>query len=142
MTKLKEKFNLNKNERPLVIEPDIIHLFLALGETSCNAVAMAIIVQRIAHITAKTKNLDIMTQELLDIFPFMCGRSLKRNIHKLREYGIWKNRKYKPNSKMASYENIRISFKAVARLAKKVQEKQSQKELKAMCRKMNKEKEA
>ena len=129
-------------QRPLVIDPDIISLFLTLGETSCNAVAMSIIVQRIAHLATKTKKLDMTTQELLDMFPFMGSRSLKRNIYKLRKYGIWKNRKYKPNSKMASYENIRISFKAVARLAKKVQEKQSQKELKAMCRKMNKEKEA
>ncbi len=137
MTKLKEKFNLNKNERPLVIEPDIIHLFLALGETGCNAVAMAIIVQRIAHVAAKTKNLDMMTQELLDMFPFMCSRSLKRNIHKLRKYGIWKNRKYKPNSRMTSYTNVRISWPAVARLAGKVQRKQTQKELKAMCKKMS-----
>ena len=116
---------LNKDERPFVVEPDLIRLFLDLKETSCNSVAMSIIVQRIAHMAVKTKKLDMMTQELLDIFSFMGSRSLKRNIYKLRKYGIWKNRRYKPNSKMASYENIRISFKAVARLAKKVQKKQS-----------------
>ena len=129
---------LNKDERPFVVEPDLIRLFLDLKETSCNSVAMSIIIQKIAHVATKTKSLDMMTQELLDMFPFMCSRSLKRNIYKLRNYGIWKNRKYKPNNKMVSYKNIRISFKAIARLAEEVQRKQTQNELKAMCRKVNK----
>ena len=126
------------HNRPLTIDPDMIHFFLALGETSCNAVAMAIIVQRVAHVAVKTKSLNMMTQELLDMFPFMCDRSLKRNIHRLRVYGIWKNRKYKPNNKMASYTNIRISWPAIARLAKKVQKKQARNELKIVRQKINK----
>jgi hypothetical protein len=123
-----KKFKLNKNDRPLIVEPDMVHLFLALGETSCNAVAMAIIVQRVAHL-AKLKKLNLTTKELLDHFPFMCNRSLKRNIHKLRKYGIWKNKKYLPHTNMASYSNIRINWKSVARLARQIQDKKRLHEL-------------
>lgn len=140
MAELKNKsteFGMNPKSRPFVVEPDIIHLFLALGETSCNAVAMAIIIQRVAHL-AKPKKLNLTTKELINHFPFMCGRSLKRNIHKLREYGIWKNKRYLPRNDMASYTDIRISWPAVARQAKKILKEQiSENELKAMCRRLS-----
>ena len=124
--------------RPLIIDPDMVHLFLALGETSCNAVAMAIIIQRVAHL-AKPKKLNLTTKELLDHFPFMCDRSLKRDIHKLRKYGIWKNKKYLPHTNMASYSNIRISWPAIARQAKRISKKQTQEnELKAMFERLSK----
>lgn len=124
--------------RPLVIDPDLIHLFLALGETSCNSVAIAIIIQRVAHLATRTKKLNMTTQELLAQFPFMGERSMKRNIHTLRKYKIWKNKKYLPSTGMASYSDIKISWRAVAQQAEKVLEQQTQEnELKIMCRRLS-----
>ena len=131
------EFKINPESRPFVLEPDVIHLFLALGETSCNAIAMAIIIQRVAHL-AKPKKLNLTTEELLNHFPFICERSLKRNVHKLRKYGIWKNKRYLPRTNMASYTDIRISWPAVARQAKRILKKQtSENELKAMFERLS-----
>jgi hypothetical protein len=123
--------------RPLFIDPDLIRLFLALKETTLNAIIMAMIVQRIGRMATRTKPLDLKNQDLLDLFPFLSFGSLKKNIWKLQQYGIWENKPYRQRSKMASYTNIRISWSAVAKLAKKVQKEQSQDELKAMCRRLN-----
>lgn len=124
-------------QRPLVIDPSLIHLFIALGEKRYCALILAMVVQRIAHMTAKTKSLNLETQEYFDLFPFVDTRYLRKCVYALREYGIWKNKRYIPHSKMASYANIRISWPAIAELAKKVQKGQLCKtELKAMCQRM------
>lgn len=126
---------------PLVIDPDLIHLFSDLGEKNYSAIILAIIVQRIAHMTAKIKPLNLEMQDYFDLFPFVDSRYLRKSVYTLRKYGIWKNKKYIPHSKMAAYTNIRISWPAIARLAKKVKKEQARKdqtELKAMCRRLNK----
>jgi len=115
------------NQRLLVIDPDLIHLFLNLRERGYSAMSLAIIVQKIAHMTAKIKPLNLEMQDYFDLFPFIDSRYLRRCVYTLRKHGIWKNKKYIPHSKMASYTDIEISWPAVAELAKKVQE-QSQNE--------------
>ena len=127
-----------QNQRPLIIDPDLVNLVRDLGERSDRAITMRIIVQRIAHMVAGTKSLDLSMQEFFDLFPFIDSRYLRKCLYLLREYGIWKNKKYRPRTKMAAYTNIRINWKSVARLAKKVQKKQSQDGLKVMCRRLNK----
>lgn len=124
-------------QRPLIIDPDLVQLFLDLGEKNYSAVILAIIVQKIAHMTAKTKPLNLEMQDYFDLFPFIGPRYLRKSVYILREYNVWKNKKYIPHSKMASYANIKISWPTIAKLAKKVQKKQSQDKLKAMCRRLN-----
>ena len=134
-----QKFKeMAKDQRPLVIDPDLVALFLDLGEKNYGALILAIIVQRISHLAAKTKPLNLEMQDYFDLFPFVDPRYLRKSVYALRKYGIWKNRPYQPRSGKPAYTNIRISFKAVARLAGKVQEKQSQEKLKAMYQKINK----
>lgn len=125
---------------PFVVSPDLMRLFSALGESRYRSITKAITIQKIAHMEAKVKTLNLMTQDLLDLFPFLCPRSLKRDIRQLRKYGIWKNKTYKQKNAMYSYTDIRISWSAIAKLAKKVHKKQSrdQDELAAMCRRMTK----
>ena len=130
-------------ERPLILDPSLIRLFRDLGERSDRAITMSIIVQRIAHMVVGTKSLDLSMQEFFDLFPFIDSRYLRKCLYLLREYEIWKNEPYRPRSKMTAYTNIRISWPAVARLAKKVQkreESQAKKDgLKTMCRRLGKE---
>jgi hypothetical protein len=135
---LKKFKGIAQNQRPLIIDPDLVNLFRDLGERSDRAITMSIIVQRIAHMAAGTKSLDLSMQEFFDLFPFIDSRYLRKCLYLLREYEIWENEPYRPRSKMTTYTNIRISWPAVARLAKKVQKKQPQDELKAMCRRLNK----
>lgn len=124
-------------QRPFVVDPDLIHFFSDLGEKNYSAIILAVIVQRIAHMTVKTKPLNLEMQDYFDLFPFVDSRYLRKSVYTLRKYGIWKNKKYIPHSKMASYTNIRISWPAIAKLAKKVQKEQAQNELKAMCQRLN-----
>lgn len=135
------EFRISPAQRPLIIDPDLILLFRDLGERSDRAITLSIIVQKIAHMVAGTKSLDLSMQEFFDLFPFIDSRHLRKCLYILREYGIWKNKKYRPRTKMAAYTNIRISWKSVARLAKKVQkreESQAKKDgLKAMCRRLS-----
>ena len=135
--KLKKFGGMAEAWRPLVIDPDLIELFRNLGEKNYSAVILAIIVQKIAHIAAKTKPLNLEMQDYFDLFPFIDPRYLRKSVYVLREYNVWKNKKYIPHTNMASYTNIRISWPAVARLAKKVQKQKN--EVRAMCQKMNKE---
>ena len=137
LRKLLKKFE-GTGQGLLVIDPDLIHLFLNLRERGYSAISLAIIVQKIAHMTAHIKPLNLEMQDYFDLFPFIDPRYLRRCVYTLRKHGIWKNKKYIPHSKMASYTNIRISWPAVAKLAKRVQKEQSQKNgLKAMCRRLN-----
>ena len=135
---IKKFQGIAQNQRPLVIDPNLISLFRDLGERSDRAIILSIIVQRIAHIVAGTKSLDLGMQDYFDLFPFIDSRHLRKCLYLLREYKIWKNEPYRPRSKMAAYTNIRISWPAIARLAKKVQKEQAQDELKTMCRRLNK----
>jgi hypothetical protein len=130
MAKLRKplkKFNLRmaKDQRPLIIDPDLINLFRDCGERSGKAIALSIIVQRIAHLAAETKSLDLSMQDYFDLFPFVDSRYLRRSLYILRKYKIWKNDMYRPHTNMAAYTNIRICWPAVARLAKKIQKEQS-----------------
>jgi hypothetical protein len=134
-----QKLKPDKKERPLIVSPDLIHLFSDLGEKNYSAIILAVIVQRIAHMTVKTKPLNLEMQDYFDLFPFVDSRYLRKSVYTLRKYGIWKNKKYIPHSKMASYTTIKISFKAIAKLAKKIQKEQARNELKIMCQKINKE---
>lgn len=139
MTRLRKKlkrFEGLLKSRPYIIDPDVIRLFLALGETRSNSIALAIIVQKIAHLAAKPGQLNMTTAELLDLFPFVGSRTLKRSIHTLRKFGVWKNKKYRPQSNMASYPNIRINWSALTRLAEDVQAEHEENELKTMCRRL------
>ena len=131
-TKLRKELKKFKGllvNRPIVIDPSLILLFRDLGERSDRAITMSIIIQRIAHMVAGTKSLDLNMQEFFDLFPFINSRHLRKCLYILREYGIWKNKKYIPHSKMASYTDIRISWKSIARLAKQIQDKKRLHEL-------------
>ena len=131
------KFKLDKDERPLVVEPDLVRLFCDLGERNTSAVILAIIVLRVAHLETKTKSLNLEMQDFFDLFSFVDSRFLRKSIYTLRKYGIWKNKKYIPHRKMANYTDIKISWSTVAQLAKKIQKEQSRDELKTMCRRLN-----
>ena len=139
MPKLREELKKFKGiaERPLVVNPDLIWLFSDLGEKNSSAVILAMIVERIAHMAAKTKPLNLKTQEYFDLFPFIDSRYLRKSVYTLRKYGIWKNKKYIPHTEMASYTNIKISWLAIVKLAKKVQEQKEKNEVKALCQRMN-----
>ena len=106
-------------QRPLIIDPCLALLFRDLGERSDRAITMSIIVQRIAHIIVGTKSLDLSMQEFFDLFPFIDSRYLRKCLYLLRDYKIWENEPYRPRSKMIAYTNIRISWPAIAKLAKK-----------------------
>ena len=106
-------------ERPLILDPSLIRLFRDLGERSDRAITMSIIVQRIAHMIVGTKSLDLSMQEFFDLFPFIDSRYLRKCLYLLRDYKIWENEPYRPRSKMIAYTNIRISWPAIAKLAKK-----------------------
>lgn len=128
---------LTNGERPFLVDPDLVQLFLDLTETSYNALVMAIMIQRIAHLATKIKSLNLAMSELFGLFPFVDARNLRKNIYSLRKYGIWKNKPYRPKSGMAAYTNIRISWPAIAKLARKVQTQKQKEEMKAMCRRLN-----
>ena len=137
---LKKFEGIAQNQRPLVIDPNLISLFRDLGERSDRAITMSIIVQRIAHMVAGTESLDLSMQEFFDLFPFIDSRYLRKCLYLLREYKIWENEPYRPRSKMITYTNIRINWSAITKLAKKVQACQTEKnEMKVMCRRLNKE---
>ena len=135
---LKEFERLLK-DRPLVLDPSLAQLFVALGERGGSAIILAMIVQRIAHMGTKTKSLSLEKQEYFDLFPFVDQRFLRKCIYILRKYGIWKNDKYRPHTGMVGYRNIRISWPAIARLARRVQKQKQENEIKEMCQRMNKE---
>ena len=142
MTELRKelkKFQLSQNERPFVVSPDLAQLFVTLGERGGSAIILAMIIQRIAHMGTKTKSLSLEKQEYFDLFPFVDQRFLRKCIYILRKYGIWKNDKYRPHTGMVGYRNIRISWPAIARLARRVQKQKQENEIKEMCQRMNKE---
>jgi len=132
-----KKLKLDKEERPFIVSPDLVHLFSDLGERNSSAIILAIIVQRIAHMTSKTKSLDLKMQDYFDLFPFVDSRYLRKSVYTLRRYGIWKNKKYTPHRKMASYTNVKISWPAIVKLAKRVREQKEKAEVKAMCQRIN-----
>lgn len=134
-TRLKKELKFEgMAQRPLVIDPNLIRLFIALGEKNYSAIILAMVMQRIAHMATKAKPLNLRMQDYFDLFPFVDPRYLRKSVYVLREHGIWKNKKYRPRTNMASYTNIKISWPAIAKLAKKVHEEQSQgTELSAMC---------
>jgi hypothetical protein len=141
MSELKEKLEKFKGlliDRPIIIDPSLILLFRDLGERSDRAITLSMVIQRIARMAARTKSLDLSMQEYFDLFPFTEPRHLRKCLYLLREYGIWKNKKYRPHTNMAAYTNIRINWKSVARLAKKVKKEQEQKNrVKMMCQRLN-----
>ena len=103
-----------------MLDPSLAQLFVALGERGGSAIILAMIVQRIAHMGTKTKSLSLEKQEYFDLFPFVDQRFLRRCIYTLRKYGVWKNDKYRPHTGMVGYTDIKISFKAIAKLAARI----------------------
>ena len=134
-----KKFKGSLKDRPLVFDPSLAQLFVTLGERGGSAIILAMIVQRLAHMEAKTKPLSLEKQEYFDLFPFVDQRFLRRCIYTLRKYGIWKNDKYRPHTGMVGYRNIRISWPAIARLARRVQVQKQKDGIKEMCQRLNKE---
>lgn len=123
MAKLRKNLNefaLSLDERPLVLSPDLVNLFHDLGYTRYLSLLCALVVQRVAHmqVKVKPKHLSLNAEELELMFSFTDPRMLRKCLHVLRKVGVWKNTKYVQGRK--SYVNIRIDWKAVARLAKQV----------------------
>ena len=114
--------NTKFRKNPFVLDADLVLIFKALGQTSLQALVNALIIQRIARIqaTVAPQPLSFNTDELLDLFCFIGPRTLKRCIALLRDLGIWQNTPYKPQNNMHSYTDIKISWEAIARLAKQV----------------------
>lgn len=121
----------NLKKTPFVLDSDLVQFFEALGQTRYQALVNALVVQKIARMQAqaKPKQLSLTTEELLELFCFVGPRTLKRCIQILRKLKIWVNMPYKPKHGMKSYVNIRIYWKAIARLAEQVKRERELSEL-------------
>ena len=116
---------------PLILDSDLVLLFQALGLASYRALICALMVQKVAHMQAqaKPKQLSLSTEEFLELFCFVGTKTLKRCLFFLREFKIWRNRKYIQKQKRKTYTNIRISWKSIAELAEEVRGRQDLKEM-------------